>query len=209
MNIYSIEDEVFRPYGRVIRGYDTEALLEELRETTACPQNGVVYEPSVPKFEALPIFEMLQNGVYGGMPIQIGYCNGNNHTLNGLEYHRGSEINISESGCVLLLARMEEIDDEGQLYTDCVKAFKMPAGAAVLIYETTLHYAPCTLPGRECFRNIVVLPRGTNTVKPALVGIEDENKRLFGKNKWLLVHPESPEAGKGAYIGLKGKNITI
>ena len=45
--------------------------------------------------EALKISEELMEREYGGLPIQIGYCNGNNYCLNAVEYHRSSEINIA------------------------------------------------------------------------------------------------------------------
>ena len=32
---------------------------------------------------------------------------------------------------------------------------------------------------------------------------------MTARNKWLLAHPESKEAGNGAHIGLKGENIDI
>lgn len=60
MNIHSITDKMFKPYGRVIRGYDTKELLQKLREITVCPQDGVIYEPSVSQFEALPVFEFIE-----------------------------------------------------------------------------------------------------------------------------------------------------
>ncbi|MBP3210301.1 MAG: DUF4867 family protein, partial [Oscillospiraceae bacterium] len=36
-----------------------------------------------------------------------------------------------------------------------------------------------------------------------------EDRLLRACNKWLLAHPESPEALNGAYIGLRGKNLDI
>ena len=32
---------------------------------------------------------------------------------------------------------------------------------------------------------------------------------LFAANKWLLAHPDAPEAKNGAYVGLTGENIDI
>ena len=31
----------------------------------------------------------------------------------------------------------------------------------------------------------------------------------WGCNKWLLAHPDAPEAAQGAYVGLVGENIDI
>ena len=43
------------------------------------------------------------------MPIQIGYCNGNNNKLNGLEYHRDSEINIAVTDMVLMIGMEQDL----------------------------------------------------------------------------------------------------
>jgi len=32
---------------------------------------------------------------------------------------------------------------------------------------------------------------------------------LWAKNKWLLAHPDSPEAQEGAYVGLNGENLQL
>ena len=55
MTILPVNDPAFAPYGRVIAGYDTAVLLNTLCEKTPKPENGTMYEPSVPALEALPI----------------------------------------------------------------------------------------------------------------------------------------------------------
>lgn len=85
----------------------------------------------------------------------------------------------------------------------------MPAGTAVLLYETTLHYAPCTAKGESGFRVLIVLIKGTNVGRPEIEVASDEDKLLWGTNKWLVAHPDAPEAKNGAFVGLSGENITI
>lgn len=29
------------------------------------------------------------------------------------------------------------------------------------------------------------------------------------KNKWMICHPDSPQAAKGAYVGITGVNLTL
>ena len=144
--------------------------------------------------------------MYGGLPIQIGYCNGHNHTLNALEYHRDSEINIAVTDMVLLLAKEEEIEDDHTLDTSKVKAFFVPAGTGVELYATTLHYAPCTAQ-EGGFRCVVVLPKGTNEELPFETAKEGENRLLAAMNKWLIAHEDAQI--EGAFCGLKGENINI
>ncbi len=207
MKIESVYDRSFKPYGQVLTGYDTSALIQAM-ERIPLPETGVAYEPSIAAMESNAIFGQLQNNAYGGMPVQIGMCWGRNTKLNCLEYHRDSEVNIGTGDFILLLAKQDEIEN-GQLDTANIKAFRVPAGVAVEVYATTLHYAPCHVDEAEGFRVAVVLPKGTNEAKPAITPITQEDNWLWARNKWLLAHPESSEAGQGAYVGLAGENIDI
>lgn len=209
MELKTVFDPAFAPYGRVLRELPTGEVIAALRAHTEKPADGVTYVPSASALEALPVFELLQNSVYGGMPIQIGYCNGTNTQLGCVEYHRDSEVNITEDEMVFLVARQQDIVD-GMLDTAKVEAFRAPAGAAVELYATTLHYAPCDGKRGGGFRVAVVLPRGTNTEKPPLGGSERrEDALLWAKNKWLLAHTDSAEAAQGAAVGLVGQNPDI
>ncbi len=208
MKLLSVFDKEFAPYGKVVTGYDVAPLLKKLEETTEKPTDAVIYVPSDAGLEALPIFEQMKNNVYGGMPIQFGYCNGSNTKLNCVEYHRDSEVNIPANDMVFLVALECEIQN-GKLDASCVKAFSAPAGTAVELYATTLHYAPCDGHKGEGFRVVVVLPRGTNEAKPAITPVNEEDKMLFAANKWLLAHPDSSEASQGAVVGIVGENPDI
>ena len=96
----SVMEPEFKKYCKVIGGNDLKENIQKMEETP-CPDD-VVYVASVKELEDLKIAEELADGVYGQMPIQIGYCNGHNRKLNALEYHRDSEINIAVSDRVLL-----------------------------------------------------------------------------------------------------------
>ena len=206
MKIYSVSDHAFKPYGKVLTGFDTAALVAAMK-TIPMPESGTAYEPGIEVLEACGIFNEMRDRAYGGMPIQIGMCWGDNTKLNCLEYHRDSEVNVGETDFVLLLAKEDEIED-GMLDTAKVKAFRVPAGTAVEVYGTTLHYAPCQTT-EAGFRVAVVLPKGTNTEKPVFEAKGEEDTWLTARNKWLLAHPDSSEAKTGAHIGLTGKNIDI
>ena len=207
MKIYSVYEKEFAPYGRVEAGLDTAALLKALQKTPQ-PETGVEYVPQDESLQALLFAQQAQDHLYGGMPVQLGWCNGHNTKLNCLEYHRDSEFNLGTEEFILLLARQEEIEN-GLLDTAKVKAFRVPAGVLVEVYATTLHYAPCHTDPAKGFRVLVALPAGTNTEKPAVPPVTEEDRLLWAKNKWLLAHPASDEAAAGAYIGLAGENIDI
>ena len=207
MEILSVFDKEFAPYGKVLEGYDTAELVAAMKKIPL-PEEGTAYEPGIASLEACKIFTEFTDRAYGGMPVQLGMCWGHNTKLNCLEYHKDSEVNIGTDDFVLLLAKEEEIVD-GVLDTAKVKAFKAPAGVAVEVYATSLHYAPCHLDAAAGFRTAVVLPRGTNTYMPEIAAGNFEDKLLWARNKWLLAHPDTSEAMAGAYVGLVGENIDI
>lgn len=207
MKIESVFDSAFAPYGKVLPGYDTSGLLEALEKYTPLPE-ATDYVASQPELEALPIAAQLASNAYGGMPIQLGWCNGHNTKLNCLEYHRDSEINCGTEDFILLVAREDDIVN-GVLDTDRVRAFRAPRGVMVEVYATTLHYAPCHTDPARGFRVLVALPAGTNTAKPDIAPKAGEDAWLWACNKWLLAHPDSAEAAQGAAAVLDGENIDI
>ncbi len=209
MNILSVFDPEFKPYGKVITGMEqTVAEILAALEQTPLPE-GVGYVPTEPILQELPAAAVVSENLFGGMPAQLGWCNGHNTKLNCLEYHRDSEFNLGTQDFILLLAKMEDIGGDGKLDTAKVKAFRAPAGTLVECYATTLHYAPCHCDPAKGFRVLVALPWLTNTDKPAIQELSAEDKLLWARNKWLLAHPESTEAAAGAYVGLVGENIDI
>ena len=132
MELLNVSSPEFRPYGRVISGYDVSGLMKAM-ESTPLPE-GVVYVASVPGLEALPI---------------------------------GREL-----------------------------------------YATTLHYAPCQT-ADSGFRCVVVLPRGTNIDLDHKPQVRcGEEKLITARNKWLIGHEEGG-LDEGAWIGLKGENISL
>lgn len=208
MIIHSVFDAAFAHYGKVLGGYDTAALTDTRKSATPVP-DGVDYVPSQPELEQLPIAGQFASNAYGGMPIQLGWCNGHNTKLNCLEYHRDSELNCGTEDFILLLARMDDIAPDGTLDTGLVKAFRVPAGVLVEVYATTLHYAPCSAAKGAGFRVLVALPKGTNGPRPDIQVLNREDSMLWACNKWLLAHPESSEAAQGAPAVLRGENIDI
>ena len=205
MEIQKVTDAAFRAYGKVLEGYDFSELLKVM-EQQPCPMDDVIYVPSAEALEAVPAAKELAVRAYGGLPIQVGYCNGYNKKLNAVEYHRSSEVDIAQSDLILLLGRQQDIEADYTYDTAKIEAFYMPAGTAVELYATTLHYAPCSA-GEEGFRCVIVLPKDTNLELDFEPRKDGEDKLITAKNKWLIAHEDAKIAG--AFCGLKGENITL
>lgn len=209
VQLFDVNDEVFKYYGRVIRGYDFTELIEFMEQKTVIPADGNIYVPSVAEMEELAVKQLMEDSLYGGMPVQVGYCNGRNSTYNGFEYHKGSEINIAVTDFLLVLGHIWEMEDNTYRVEDA-KVFFVKRGTAIEMYQTTLHLSPCKVTG-EGYKDIVVLPKGTNLPLVSRRESGDiESKLLLHTNKWVLSHPDrEPLIKQGAFPGLVGENIRL
>lgn len=206
--IYPVTDAAFAAYGRILQGYDFDELVCYAQQNTPIPEEGNLYVASSGELEQLAIHGQLRDGVFGGMPIQMGYCNGKNSWLNCFEYHKSSEVNVAVTPQVLLMAHINDLTDNS-VDASCAKAFYLPQGLAIEIFATTLHFAPCKVSDNG-FQNVVVLPDNTNT--PLTFDLPQKNaedKLLWMTNKWLITLPDTIQAQKGAFVGIKGDNIQI
>lgn len=208
-SVFSVE---FERFGKVIPNVDS-AKLSSILQKLPCPKDAVTYVASEPQLETPDLMQDLQQRVFGGLKVQIGYCSGFNRTLNALEYHRNAEVNIPATDTLFMLAPITAIRD-GILDTQAVETFFCPKGTAVQFYETALHYAPCHVQDVNEFRVAVVLPKDTNTAKPeftlAELAKDEEVNYITANNKWLFAHPDSPEGKNKISNGvLVGTNIVL
>lgn len=208
MEIYHINDERFGTFGKILEYPDCKDMLEVM-QTIPVPE-AVVYEASHPALEQCDSMQAIRNEIFGGMEVQAGYCSGHNISLDALEYHKCSEVNVAVTDLILLLGRQQDIRELDTYDTGKLEAFFVPRGAVVEVYATTLHYAPCQ-DSPEGFSWIVILPKGTNTDLTArereTLSTGKEAALLFARNKWLIAHKEAQI--EGAFIGLAGENLKI
>lgn len=212
MKVKQVTDTSFRKYGKILTGIDFSEIYNVLEEMDY-PED-VEYAASFGPLEEPEFRQKLSNTLYGELSVEIGYCSGHNKMLNALEYHRSSEANVAVTDIILLLGHQSDITEDFTYDTAQLEAFFVPAGTAVELYATTLHYVPIgTKENDYAFKMGVVLPFGTNFPLGVTLGAEaekeklPEEKLLFAKNKWLIAHEEGGE--EGAFIGLTGKNISV
>ena len=204
--LYSVYDEVFASYGRILGGADAE--LSAALAATEIPAEGNQYQASVAGLEAVPAAAMIRRVAFGEMDIQAGYCNGHGFTMNALEYHKCSEVNYTTTGLVLLLALPTDVKD-GEMESASVKGFYLPPEVMVEIYPQVLHFAPCRVK-EEGFTCLVVLEKGVNSPLDRVdTSAPGEEKLLWMRGKWMVCHADSPQAQKGAYVGIHGENLQV
>ena len=206
VRVYSVFEEAFKTYGKVVGGFDFSKAVDYMLSKTDIPKENNIYLPSDEELEKFEVFESVKNVFYGEMPIQVGYCNGKNSTYNGFEYHKGSEINIAVTDFMLVLGHIWQIENN-QFYVGNEKVFYVPEGTAIELYQTTLHLSPCKCSDAG-FKNIVILPKGTNTpLERKEKSDNSESELLLQKNKWVIAHKDrEPLIKQGAYAGLIGEN---
>ena len=188
MEILNVMDKAFAPYGKVVTGLNVSDLLAALEKTPK--PDDVIYVASDEALEACPSVEKIAYSLFGGMPIQVGYCNGSNYLLNAVEYHRDSEVNVALTDLILILGKEQDIEADGTYQTEKMEAFLVPAGNAVEVYATTLHYAPCHVK-ETGFQCVVVLPKGTNTELTFDKEDKGECQQTFGSEHNM---PQAPRA---------------
>ncbi len=202
MKIYRVTDPEFVPYGRLL-SLPTDEIIAAAAKLPM-PVEGSKYEPSISAFDVLDIKRFLANTLYGEMAIQLGCCWGHNRSLNALEWHKSSELNIAVTDFVLFLGRLQEL--QGNEYDSShVRAFLVKKGESIEIYATTLHFCPCTT-DEKGFYCIVGLPEKTNL---PLTEVSND-PLLFRKNKWLICHDGNDGLkARGVYPGIHGENYSL
>ncbi|MFZ4615901.1 MAG: DUF4867 family protein [Rectinemataceae bacterium] len=220
VGLFGLEEGALAPYGASVPG-DWSALVAALEASVAIPAEGVAYVTSHPPLEATGDARILAAVHMGGMPIQVGYCAGRNSTLNGLEYHKCSEIVVAADDLVLLLGLRgdlsEEVPEPGSgetlppgpgIDSSKVVGLVLLCGQAVELFSGTLHLAPCRVHAGG-FRSAIILASGTNLEfgpgeRPA------GDPLLRKRNKWIIAHPQRRVlVDQGVIPTLRGPNRQV
>lgn len=203
MKFYSVNDKEFQKYGKVL-DIDTTEIIK-VAQAIEYPESGSKYVASIEEFEKLDVARYIEKEIFGELPTQVGYCYGYNDTLNALEWHKCSEVNIAVTDFVLLLGNVWDIDENNRYNSENLKAFLVKKGEAIEVFATTLHFCPI-MAKNDGFGCVVGLLKGTNTDLEEKV----HDKLLFRKNKWIIAHEEN--AGlidRGVASGIYNENIKI
>lgn len=209
LEIQELNEDSIKKYGKIVSGFNFTDLVTKSKELYNIPENGTAYVASSKILESEDIHEEISKELYGGSDVQIGWCIGHNQKLNAFEYHKGCELIVAVTDIILILADLRDVNNNEYL-TEKAEIIYVKKGEAVELYSTTMHFAPISV-NKDGFAALIILPRGTNEPLECSPNIRkcDENELLWMKNKWMICHPESPQAQKGAFVGLLGKNIEI
>lgn len=173
-------------------------------------QKELVYVADVPQMrkELALQLDPIMASIYGGMDIQAGVCYGLNDTLNGLEFHHGSEVYIVGADMVMMLGLVEDMEwAQGTYDSSLVEFYYAPKGAVIELTGGCMHWAGSHVYKSEGINVIVSLLKGTNTPIDFNIGTSIKDRMLIAKNTWFIAHPDCEIAVKsGWHIGIKGEN---
>jgi hypothetical protein len=209
IDILEITDASFLAYGSILSASLFSGYFDYLKQHTQVPETMNQYIAHDPLLWETLQKQLKLDAIFGDVPLQFGYVNGNNSHLNALEYHPSYEINLALTPLVLMLGQTQDIQDK-HYDVKKLKAFYLPAFTAVILNPTTLHFSPCKV-SDSGFKCGVILPYGTNM---AFV-TETEKKAspdplLFKTNKCIMAHPDNTNlVNLGAFPGLMGDNLMI
>lgn len=207
--ILTVSDPEFATYGTVhphIRVPKMREYVYANRDMPSCE----VYEPCAKELMEMDEAVCFTQFAYGETACQVGYYSGFCSRLNALEYHKCSEVLVEFEPAVLILGHIWDIKD-GKLDSARLELFYVPADTCVELYAPTLHFAPCMVT-QAGVRQVVCQTATTNTdlIHPELMTDEGENRLLYQKNKWVLIHPEAAASfGPNAVQGIEGENISV
>ncbi len=145
-------------------------------------------------------YNEIKTQIFADLDIQSGWCFGRGTKMNGVEWHKSSEVVVAITDCVLFLGDYNDIIDD--IYdTKNTVALYLKVGEVVELMPMTLHLAPARV--EDDFVVAIILPQNTNL--PLVGGISGSKRAV---NKWLLVHKENETGIKnGGKIGVIGKNL--
>lgn len=199
-------DSAFVSYGRLLSSFEWQPLAAHV-SSHPLPETGTGYVRTFDALVGLPVTSALSQRCFAGRALQVGLCLGHNDRMNAMEWHGDSEVIGAVTDMLLILGQLSDVID-GSYRADMAIAVVVKAGTLLELNATTLHFAPVHV-HPDGFRAVIILPSMTNaplTDAPQQTG---RDPLLFAENKWMIAHPDSPQAGRGAHVGIVGDNIQI
>jgi hypothetical protein len=201
-----VDDPKFEPFGAAHWDLDAKAYVEMVKSKFSGEKGKkAVYEPVVDGLADDPLIKQIQDTIYEGKPIQVGWVYGDNDALDYLEYNAGPVTLITTENALVFAGDKAELDPTNFTFdVKDTKAFFIPANAVVTLKPDTLHSAPIRVTDKAGQLTVVILPEGTGVEKASPGSGMDQ--ALVAKNRWIWAFPDNLE---GFFAGLTGSNKSI
>ena len=157
--IHTVNEKLFSHYARLVSSPVFQGIADYIDHTTIIPDRNT-YVADIPELHTKENDAALC-AFYGGLVPQIGYCNGPNFSMNGSEYHKGPELTIAITDCLMWWMLPEDLVDFDHVDSSKAEVFYIPKGCAFLLKPEILHLAPCKVDNAG-YKTVIILPMGTN-----------------------------------------------
>jgi hypothetical protein len=201
-----IDDPKFESLGKPYWEIDASNFVETMRgEFNGQMGDQAVYEPQIEALQDHPLVAQIQETVYAGQPVQVGWIYGNNASLDYLEYNGVPITLVTAENVVIFAGAKSSLDTSAATFdTENATAFYIPANTIVSFNPDTLHSAPIRVADGTGQLTAVIAPVGLG-VDPATAGT-GLDQALVAKDRWILAFPG---VGGGYFEGLTGNNTSI
>ncbi len=201
-----VDDPKFDAFGKANWELDATAFAQAAKAAFAGQMGeSAVYEPQVDALKDDPLVAQIQEQVYNGEPVQVGWVYGNNPRLDTLEYNGKPVTLVTTDPVVLFVGDKANMDTTAWKYdTGKTSAFYIPANTVVTINPEVLRSAPIRIADGTGQLTAVILPAGVG-VEAAAAGA-GMDQALVAKDRWIFA---LPGVAGGFFEGLTGSNKAI
>jgi hypothetical protein len=201
-----VDDPKFEEFGAAHWELDPADFVEAVRsEFKGQLGEHAVYEPRVESLQDHPFVAQIQETIYNGEPVQVGWVYGNNTDLDYLELNEAAVTLVTVENSVLFVGSKAKLDTSAWTYdANDTAAFYVPANSVISLKPETLHSAPVRVSEEAGALTAVIVPEGLG-VEPASPG-QGMDQALVSNGRWVFAFP-GLEAG--FYEGMTGSNKSI
>ena len=201
-----IDDPKFESFGAAHWDLDATAFAQAMKGAFSGQMGAdAVYEPQVEALKDDPLVAQVQEQIYNGEPVQVGWVYGNNSSLDYLEYNGQPVTLVTSEPVVIFVGDKANLDNTTWQYdAGKTSAFYVPANTVVTINPEVLRSAPVRIADGTGQLTAVIVPEGVG-VEAASPG-SGMDQALAAKDRWVFAFPGIPG---GFYEGLTGKNTAI
>lgn len=201
-----VDDPKFEPFGVAHWDLDAAAFAQAMQSAfTGQMDATAVYEPQVEALQDDALVAQIQEKIYNGEPVQVGWIYGKNPSLDYLEYNGKPVTLITSEPVVLFLGDKGKLDTAAWKYDVAnTSAFFIPANTVVTLNPEILRSAPIRVADGTGQLTAIITPQGVG-VEPASPG-SGMDQALVANDRWIFAFPG---VMGGYYEGLTGSNKSI
>lgn len=201
-----VDDPKFDSYGKLHWDVDPTGFVSAMQENfDGTMSETAVYEPVVEELQDHPFVKEIQDLVYGGEPVQVGWVYGLNDSLDQLEYNGVTVTLVPANDSVIFLGAKDKLNTTDWTFASKdTQAFFVPDHVIVELLPDTLRSLPITANSQEGYLVAVITPAGVGLEDPAPG--EGIDQALVSNNRWIFAFPDNPG---GYFAGLTGSNTSI